>query len=214
MASEKKKTLKISFDPERHRYFINGELWPSVTQVIDEAGLYPPMPFATERHLARGRYVHRAIALDEQGRLDWDSLSESLKPYVEAWRRFKQASTWRSFFIELTVAHSLDRYAGRLDLCGCYEQDGERRNGILEIKTGSPTPAHRLQLAAYKEAYVDYFGLSRGDAHALKADLIYLRPDGSYRVEPLGSTWYVDFLVFEKAAGLWHWKYQNGLLPV
>ena len=73
---------ELLFDEAAHRYTVNGQIIPSVTQIISAVGLYE-FDFVNAETLAvaaeRGRFVHSMIEWYEIGELDESSIDPELK---------------------------------------------------------------------------------------------------------------------------------------
>jgi hypothetical protein len=184
-------TTEFTFDAERHEYRVNGALYPSVTQVIRAAGLVDER-YYTPESAALGQHVHATTALDDQGVLDEVSLDDRLRPYLAAWRRFRQLSGVTIQFIEWR-GWSPYGFAGAVDRLATWKA----RTWVLDIKTGAPQPWHALQTAAY----VLLFG---GKEHPRQRACVYLRDDGAFRFAEHSNHSDVD--VFRAALLLHQWK--------
>jgi hypothetical protein len=144
------------FDEEEHVYRVDGRIVPSVTQIIELAGIGQSSATASgfeiseavmEAAAERGTIVHRAIELDSRGELDDDSLDEETASYVSAWREFVADTGFVAVASELRFYERPNRYAGTIDLVGYIGDEPT----VIDIKTGSVglKPWHQLQLAAY-----------------------------------------------------------------
>jgi len=141
----------FEFDADFHVYTLDGEELPSVTQILEAAGIidYSHIPWNV-RHLAleRGRAVHAATELDDRGDLDETTLDPMLEGHLAAWRRFRAETGFTPTLIEHRDYHRLHRYAGTIDRLGNFNGG---RAAVLDIKTNHAEPWVRLQLAAYSE---------------------------------------------------------------
>lgn len=177
----------LLFDPEAHRYTLDGRPVPGVTSVlklvssVDYAGVDPDV---LARAAARGTAVHRMVELDGQGILDEDSLDDELRPYLVQWRQFLTRSGFVPLLQEGQVASRRYGYAGTLDLFGVLNG----RFALIDVKsvarvmraTGPQTAAYELALREWKpellpgDAPVDRFALQ-------------LRPGASWQLVPFPS---------------------------
>lgn len=87
----------LTFDPVAHAYFLDGERVPSVTQILQRAGLidFSKIPAAILNAARdRGAAVHAAVHFYNEGDLDAAFADEfpAYAPYVEAWVRFLDES--------------------------------------------------------------------------------------------------------------------------
>ena len=88
---------------------------------------------------------------------------------------FKQESGFVPELIEYQAFHPTYFYGGTLDRRGTVAPD-RQRSIILDLKTGTPEPWHRWQLAGYQ--------LLGGEAWATDRRLgVYLHDDGTYAVQ-------------------------------
>lgn len=162
----------IEFDAEAHEYRVNGEVYPSVTQIIHEFGLMDTSHF-TDEAAARGRYVAEATAMDDRGELDFDACAAGAKGYIEAWRRFRRETGFIPLQIEQVVVSPIYKYAGTLDRLGLLQS----AKWLLDIKCGAFARWHFLQLALYALA-------TPGLGSATKRAVVALGDDGTYSIKP------------------------------
>ena len=160
----------LVFDPERHAYILDGRVIPSVTQILTAEGIINGQWY-TEDGRRRGGHVHLALRYLDEGRLDEDSVTDEVRPYLEAWGRFLSETGFICLQIERPFVCEALGYAGTPDRVGWM--DGDKTLSIIDIKTGSPEPWHALQTAAYA------VGIGKRMA---KRWSVYLRNDGNYRL--------------------------------
>lgn len=184
----------LAFDAETHRYTFEGKPYPSVTRVLKLLDLYGPIdPADLAFAAARGSAVHEATALDDRDDLDDDSLDPQIRPYIDAWRRFKAEANYSPWAIELPVVHGRFEYAGTLDRVASIQG----KFAVLDIKSGLIPITAGPQLAAYKEAYdwlVSAALVPRPPEMPKRRYVVQLRADGTYRLEQFTSP--EDFGVF------------------
>lgn len=198
----------LVFDPVAHRYTVGGRDLPGVTRILQDAGLADfSKPWFTEDARLRGQLVHAAIALDNEGDLDDETLDPVLAGYVHGWRRYlaEQGATVEHF--ETAVCDRTVGYAGTLDAIVLEAgQTGPTRRTVLDIKPAI-YPSVGPQTAAYARcarALYDQPVLFRRAA-------LVLPGDGTYTRVPLeASTDELDFLAavriarFRRTHGLIH----------
>lgn len=138
----------LTFEPEDHRYFLDGEEVPSVTKILVLAGLTNHFNQDEEAAL-RGRYVHAATALLDDDNLDWTTLDETLLPYVLAYQKFTQQYQHLIVNKELLVYSTTYRFAGTLDRVIAANGGFE----LYDIATGGLDASKSLQTAAYQICY-------------------------------------------------------------
>jgi hypothetical protein len=187
-------TRGLVFHVDPHRYELDGDLVPSVTQVLTRAGLidFSHVPgYVREAALERGRVVHQAIHYLNERDLDVDAFRASYPQYlgyVDAWMSFCAQRSFTAVLNETRVASRRHRLAGTLDCLGVL--DGVAV--LLDFKTGRPGDvAADLQTAAYLALALEW--AEDGDDQRLREFLarypvvrrygVQLLGDGSFRVE-------------------------------
>lgn len=165
--------LHIEFDPDLHAYHVNGERWPSVTQVLDLAGEYAMIPRDVLARAAEfGTNVHTGCHLLDMGTLDWNTVDPALVGHLRSYERFLAESGAVVLASEVRLAHPTLKYAGTLDKLMLIDGVGS----LVDIKSGSVVPRTvGMQTAAYAEACE---GVKVRRRYAL-----HLRADG-YRLIP------------------------------
>lgn len=111
----------LHFDPELHRYALDGVRVPGVTEALKvvSSAAYAGVPeHVLAAKAALGTLVHAMIELDCAGELDVPDLDPVLVPYYRAWRSFLTTSGFRVILSESKVASRRYGYAGQLDLFG------------------------------------------------------------------------------------------------
>lgn len=189
----KEPSRNCHYDPETHTYSVNGIELPSVTEILQSAGLVNTA-FYTEESAWRGSVVHACCQYDDEGDLDEASVPEEAKGHLDAWRRFKLETGIRKFDgIEQPLFSP--SYAGIPDRTGI--RDGRRF--VLDIKTGVLSPWVRLQLVGYGHLIEPYRPIDR--------IAVRLNKNGRYQSEefPIAS-WRVDLRTFLNALQISHWK--------
>lgn len=143
----------LTFDPVAHEYRVDGAKVRSVTETLDLAGLYPPMTPAAEAAMVRGKAVHLATQLWDEGVLDPASVDPRIAGYFAAYRKFKAESAVDILLIEQPVCSRSQKYAGTIDRVVAFPNSTV---GVLDIKTGaSVDPVTVAQLAGYKKALAE-----------------------------------------------------------
>jgi hypothetical protein len=184
----------IQFDVASHRFSADGQEVPSVTHIL-KAGGWIDDRFYTEQGRRRGEDVHRATALLDHQRLDWTSLSEEIRAYVLSYERARAELGLGIRRIECIV-HKARLWAGIED----REATWGRQLTVVELKTGTPTLADKLQIAGY------------GATHAKPPLLLllYLRPDG-YKAVVLKPEEREELrLAWHQICSLYHWRLKHG----
>lgn len=184
----------IEFDEETHTYRYKGIKYPSVTQVIADAGLYGNTSYFTDYHRDRGSFTHRIIQWHLSGELDEASIEPILRPYFDAWLRFEKEAGFVSECCEKMLINDLQRFAGTIDHIGHING----HYALIDVKTGGIYPATAIQTAGYaillKSPGVKRFGLQ-------------LSAEGKYKLTEFKD--WNDGNVFLSALSLYYWKHNN-----
>ena len=145
--------MNTSFDPETHRYTVNGEAWPSVTQLLSEFKLVDFSMVPAERleyKRVLGTRVHAATVLLDKGELDEDHFNESFPecvPYLNAYRKFREIESFEPVHKEQRYFSKKWKFAGTPDEFGIINGD----NYIIDYKCCFQVyPAVSTQLQGYK----------------------------------------------------------------
>ena len=174
----------------------NGERVPRTTEVC---ALLAPRWLAGEYYLRKGTLIHRIAEWEDTGELDESSVDPALVGYLEAYRKFKAATGWRTLASEQKFFHEKYLYCGRADRVGVF--DTKKWVWTIDLKSGQPHEADKLQAPAY------LFGLKSQGYDTQKCADLYLKANGSYRfVEVKNPT--AKFLQF--LTGIQKWREQNG----
>ena len=137
----------VHFDEATHTYTLDGEVLPSVTQILRSAGMVNT-DWCTDFARDRGTAVHAAIHLDIANKLDEDSVDPEVRPYLEQWRQFKKDTGVRVLASEKLVWSDAYGYAGTLDLyCQMHG-----RNFIIDFKSNTMPKSVDAQLGGYSIA--------------------------------------------------------------
>ena len=180
----------LTFEEETHTYRWNGEIVPSVNQILEAEGIRPP--YSGDRWYGeRGTYVHQATALYDRGELDEESLDPQLKGYVEAWKKFREEEGFTPRHIEEAFCHEGLGFAGTIDRTGVIRRE---RPIIIDIKTGAFARWMSIQLNAYQI-------LIEGHGSLLA---VRLNRDGTYQMKYYEDE--EDTKIFLAALNLYKWK--------
>ena len=176
----------LHFDPAAHRYTVDGEHVPNVTSILAPLSAYSAaIPAAVLANKAAiGQAVHRAAELLNDGALDWSSLHAVIRPYAEAYARFREERDFAPVLTEARVWHPMLRFAGTLDSLGMLR--GEP--ALVDLKaTVDLMPTVGPQTAAYREATIADPQLSddiQEVARRARRWCLQLGADGGYRLTP------------------------------
>ena len=185
----------LAFDPATHEYRLDGRRVPSVSQILQSAGLIQPYtgdPFYGER----GTAIHDACQkFNAEG--DVWNFDPVVVPFVDAWKRFRADVMFGQIIMaEERVYQSAYLFAGTPDLVVKIGND----TVLMDIKSGGRQPWHSIQLAGYAV-------LVRGRCGSVKRWAVYLAEDGSYKVEAFTDR--RDEGIFLAALSIVQWKEKN-----
>lgn len=168
----------LTFDPEPHVYRFDGEVIPSVTQLLEPLINYAGVPGAILQHAAdRGTAVHLATEFWDDGDLDEESIDPEVLPYVQAWQRFRGESGFVVERSEMRLYSARHRYAGTVDCIGIL---GGRRVMVEKKTTAVLAPATAIQVTAYRRAYNE---TCLPHERIRQSYSVHLRRDGTYRLD-------------------------------
>lgn len=206
------------FDPETHTYYKDGQLVPSVTQVLPEIPDHLEYNLNFIEKTALGTRVHGACDLINQlilGKkkpkpvltkkiIQMAETQEQDIPYIEGWIAYVKESGIQVLRSEMRVYSEEFCFAGTLDVLS-RDKKGRAMEDIKTVTELKPQVA--LQLAGYLFAYNEEYG---DDVQRRKA--IQLKPDGTYRMKeyPVKELAY-DTNVFLAKVTSKRWDMENGI---
>ncbi len=188
--------MSLTFDADTHTYTKDGRVLPSVTQILQGAGIVDTTWF-TEEAAWRGSIVHRCCHLDDEGDLEEGTVPEEARGYLDAWRLFKAQVPMNFISIEHPLCSGL--YAGTPD------RDAEW--AVIDIKTGAILPWVGLQLAAYSELIRQEAPLATRPVAAFHRYAVRLGKDGRYNVQHFAvRDLRNDLGIFRAALSIYYWR--------
>lgn len=191
----------FTFRKEDHSYWLSDRRLDGVTETLTAAGMIDGS-FFTEESCVRGAYVHRATEMVDKGSLDWGALDPVLLPYCLAYKKFVEDIRPEILLSEKPMYHANYLFAGTPDRA--MRING--RTAIIDFSTGSPPPAKRIQVAAYRELVLvsEYIFASHGYT-------LWLKNDGDYRLSlPIGlKEMRRDYQIFLAALSVVRWRKEN-----
>lgn len=205
---------QLDFEPQTHTYRVDGLVVPSVTQLLDDAGLTPdysvisPTVLAHARH--RGIHVDACCDLLDQDELDWSSVHPEALPYVEAWARFCADTDYLPACSQVPLYHPEYGYAGTADSIGTL---GGQWAVVERKATQKMAATYALQTAGYAQPGLWVAPPGGGPlapaAWPAPARLgVQLRRDGSYLVVPYEDA--EDLGAFLGVVALYRWRLLRG----
>jgi hypothetical protein len=194
----------LHFDEDSHTYRVGGQVWPSVTQVLDPLLELDGIPRAALEAAAQfGNHVHIATDLWDKGVLDIDALDPHLRPYLDGWRAFLLDTSAHVIDSELRVMHPRLRYCGTLDKIVRMGKSSH----VLDVKTSAVVPwTVGMQTAAYRDAAADYTKCR--DRLSTTRLCVHLKDDGRYRLHKYSDT--RDLNNFISCLNVHHLRIQHG----
>jgi hypothetical protein len=208
-----------TFDESTHSYARGGRTVPSVTRVLDHAGLVSydmVRKEVLERKSLIGRRVHEATQYYDQGDLDWTGFNPDnpydveIKGRTEAWANFCKDIGFVPRVIEERYTATIQgmTYGLTVDREGLIRD----RECIIDIKNAATIePWVAIQTAGYALGVPDPLG--RGGTNRLlfirrRRMAVQLFPDGSYKKYEFEDRG--DAEVFIAALYLAQWKLSHG----
>jgi hypothetical protein len=183
----------VEFEDATHTYRVAGEIWPSVTTILDPLLELDGVPQDALRAAAEfGHHVHLATHFWDLNQLDEEALDPHLAPYLAGWKACLRETGMIVLASELRVSHRSLKVAGTLDKLVRWSRPGRGfARYILDVKSSAEVPwTVGMQTAGYRELYVDQFGLmSENDGPLSTARLcVHLKPEGVYKLHVLDDS--------------------------
>ena len=201
----------LSFTAAGHEYRVDGTLVPSVTQLLDDAGLTPDysvVPVAVLEHArTRGIHIDQCCDLLDADDLDWRSVHPEAAPYVEAWLRFREYEGFTPLAAQVPLYHPAYGYAGTADCLGVLPGG---RPVIVERKaTAKMSPTYALQTAGYAVDGMYYAPPGGGVLAPVPWERparvgVHLKRNGSYDLVPYEDP--EDLSAFLGVVALGRWR--------
>jgi hypothetical protein len=207
-----------AFDEVTHAYALGGRCVPSVTRVLDHAGLVSydmVRKDILDRKSNLGTLVHRACEYYDQGDLDWsyfdadNPADQDVKGRLQAWASFRADTGFAPRLIEeryIAIFNGMS-YGLTVDRLGFMRGT----EAVVEIKNAaSVEPWWAIQLAGYALGVPDVDGSvgPRSLFARRRRMVVQLFPDGRYK--KYDFTEYQDAEVFSWTLGIAHWKLMKG----
>lgn len=198
-------------------YVIDGDRFPSVTEILEAVGVCDLSDIpreALENASRRGKLVHSWIELEGLGHLSPGAEPDSeIAPYIRAFHRFVEETGFEIEDQEVVVVSRTHRYAGTLDLAGRYGK-GKLKGirGVVDLKAAVQIqPWTRLQIMGYALAFEEMEEFAGAPYQELSRSSLQLRADGHYRLQPYPDRG-LDLLDWCAAVRLTHWQIRHGQL--
>lgn len=123
---------KVELDHDKHIYRVDGKIRPGISELIRGSGILKGVVYGSEEALWRGKVIHKALEYLNKGTLDWDTVDESVIPYLRAYQKFLADTGFKPKSWEISLFNPTLKY------CGTYDVEGEC-NGekwLIDTKTG------------------------------------------------------------------------------
>ena len=205
--------MPLVFDGATHSYTLDGVVIPSVTRALDHAGLVEyDMVRADllERKSILGSLTHQACHFYDEQDLDFKSLSDDIKPRVEAWANFRIDTGFTPRLIEKRYVATVNgmTYGLTVDREGFFRKE----EAIIDLKTSAVIGDWvAIQTAGYALGVPDYEGQMLSPIalfYKRRRMAVQLLATGKYKkfdYEERG-----DASVFVSTLHITHWKLQHG----
>jgi hypothetical protein len=150
--------MKTTFDHKTHIGTVDGEVWPSVTQLLTENRLHDLSRVPDERLEYKrilGTRVHAAAVLLENRTLDETHFNESFPdciPYLNAYRKFREIEPFESVVNgQMRLFSKKWRFHGESDFIGIHSEKYAGHLCVIDYKcTWGMYPSVGPQTAGYE----------------------------------------------------------------
>lgn len=179
--------MKTEFDPQTHIGKVDGVIWPSVTQLLNEFKLVDFDGVSPERLYYKrilGTRVHAATVLLDNGSLDEEHFNASFPecvPYLDAYRKFREIEDFEPLRKEDRYFSKKWRFHGQPDESGLHIcKISPTENALVDYKcTFACYPATGPQLSGYEILILECLGIKIKKRFGL-----LLKPTGHYDLIP------------------------------
>ena len=172
---------KLTFSEEKHQYFLDDSLIPSVSEILTpiHEKIYGKInPKVLKKAAERGTKIHRAIEF--MSKYDLKKFDEEILGYLDAYKKFRsEHNTWELLNSEFRTYHKSLLYGMTID--EVYKT--EKGIVLLDLKTTSETYLNTwsVQLSAYKNGYESQH------EKVIKTYILKLNKDGEYQLFELSD---------------------------
>jgi hypothetical protein len=196
------------YDPDLHRYTLDGRVIPGITKVLELTGFVDKQWF-TEASRRRGTEVHRACLFLAENDLDWNTVAPEHQPRVEGFARFLEDVKPTLLLAEKPLHSEVYSFGGTPDFV--FNINAE--TWIVDAKTGKAGLAAELQTAAQevliRERMMDAW---TGLFTRVRRFALELPERGKYRLVPHKDPG--DELMFLNAVAMVHRRINKGELSL
>ena len=165
----------VKFNACKHQYTSDGEIIPSVTQVLSSLHDFSSIsPDVLENAKQRGTAIHAMVDMYINKKLDIASLDVRLHGRLAAWIEFTNLYKPKIIGCEKLVYSAKHGFAGTLDIVCLLEG----KLTLIDIKSSKAAASTAgLQLAGYQIAYEEMSGVKVSRRMA-----VILKDDGKFEV--------------------------------
>ncbi len=191
--------MQLEFESAGHTYTLDGQLVPSVSEVlrpIVDYSMVPPDVLAAAAEF--GANVHLATHLFDLGELDWSTLDPLLVPYVETWKKFLDESGAIVIASEQPIAHKKLGYAGTPDRVLMWRD----QHVVPDLKSTAVVPR---SVGPQTSAYAKAWQSTRGGREPGRC-CVHLQPP-KYRVHRRRES--TDWSVFLSCLNIWKFNHAS-----
>jgi len=191
--------LKYEFDPVRHIGKVNGEIWPSVTQLLQMEGIInyddvPPEVLEAKRLI--GIRVHAASVMIDNCNLDeahFNAKFPECVPYLEGYRKFRVIEKFEPLHKENRLFSNKWKFHGAMDEVSLHAGIHAGHLCIIDYKcTFSMYASTGPQLSGYEilvRENAAELGIPKELLRkAVKRFGLLLKPTGNYDLVPFTDT--------------------------
>lgn len=209
----------LRFDEASHRYYSGLIEIPSCTRCLDHAGLVSYDGIRQdilEKKSRLGTAVHQATHFYDEGDLDWDSVGDDAKPYVEGWTEFRSITGFIPTRIEERCEANLNGmpYGMQFDCLGIL---GKQETIVEKKISSSPQWWWAVQLAGYAMGAPDKLpGIAIAESSAMlkfsrrRRIAVQLLPTGKFKFKKFDFNERQDADVFAATLLITHRKMREG----
>lgn len=162
---------QLEFDEVNHVYTLGDVEIPSVTQLMSKFEIVDTKWYDLQASI-RGRHVHTATEYYDEGDLDIQSLDPIVKPFVDAYIKFRKELKLEYLLSEKQMVDHVNLFAGTLDRLAIING----KIALIDIKSGSMPKWVAIQLEGYRRL-LKAMGLQT----PVEFYALVLRKDGTYR---------------------------------
>lgn len=179
----------LRFFEDTHKYLVDGEEFPSVSEIIAFGGGgtdYSQIPeHIVKRAGVIGTRTHQVVEGYYERDEDAISGDQSVNEYLVGFRKFADTKVYQHHGAELRMYSAIYRYAGTLDLLGWIND----KLAIVDVKTtySLNMNAVELQTSGYAQLAAETFSETFSETlsrDSLKRYCLWLKKNGTYKLEP------------------------------